>query len=113
MPSFSGPIHNFKQQNLTEEQNHCETGPNSCLFEIPDLLVLPDVFDSSPALGRGRVRTAGPYQVYGSARRALREGHFGSQLHLTFVDALDGDYYGRNCKGRVSFSSCTFDPPLS
>lgn len=24
MPSFPGPIHNFKQQNLTEEQHHCQ-----------------------------------------------------------------------------------------
>ncbi|KAG8213537.1 hypothetical protein J3R82DRAFT_10177 [Butyriboletus roseoflavus] len=77
MPSFPEPIHNFKQQNLTEEQHHY-------------------VFDLSPAHGRSRVRTAGPYQAYGSARRALRENHFGSQLHLTFVDALDGDYCGRN-----------------
>ena len=25
MPSFSGPIHNFKQQNLIEEQHHCKS----------------------------------------------------------------------------------------
>ncbi|KAG9316203.1 hypothetical protein JVU11DRAFT_2229 [Chiua virens] len=79
MPSFSGQIHNFKQENLTEEQHHY-------------------VFDSSPSHARSRVRTAGPYQVYGSARRALRDGHFVGQFHLTSVDALDGDYYGRNCE---------------
>jgi hypothetical protein len=82
MPSFSGPIHNFKQ-NLIEEQHHY-------------------VFDSSPIHGRSRVKTAGPYQIYGSARRGLREGHFGSQLHITSVDALDGDYYGRNCEKSTS-----------
>lgn len=27
MPSFSGPVHNFKQQNLTEEQHHCKCVP--------------------------------------------------------------------------------------
>ncbi|KAG6370958.1 hypothetical protein JVT61DRAFT_10670 [Boletus reticuloceps] len=75
MPSFSGQVPNFKQ-NLTEEQHY--------------------VFDSSPSQGRSRVRTAGPYQMYGSARRALREGTFGSQLQCTYVDTLDGDYYGRN-----------------
>ncbi|KAN0090693.1 hypothetical protein V8E55_004259 [Tylopilus felleus] len=78
MPSFSGSVPHFKQQNLTEEQHHY-------------------AFDSSSAHGRSRVRLAGPYQVYGNARRALRDGHFGSQLHLTSMDAFDGDYYGRNC----------------
>ena len=29
MPSFSGPIHNFKQQNLIEEQHHCKSVPDS------------------------------------------------------------------------------------
>ncbi|KAH0827314.1 hypothetical protein J3R83DRAFT_3938 [Lanmaoa asiatica] len=28
MPSFPGPIHNFKQQNLTEEQHHCKSAPD-------------------------------------------------------------------------------------
>lgn len=29
MPSFPGPVHNFKQQNLTEERHHCMSIPTS------------------------------------------------------------------------------------
>ena len=44
MPSFSGPIHNFKQPNLNEEQQHCKS--QSPRFLLPIRFVLKRVPDS-------------------------------------------------------------------
>ncbi|KAF9231406.1 hypothetical protein BU15DRAFT_68372, partial [Melanogaster broomeanus] len=73
---FSGPINTIRQQ-ASEQQHYRRL----------------DTLDPS-TFTRTRTKAHGPYEGYPSTRRVLLDGR-GSQLHFEYVDADQGDSFGR------------------